>query len=73
MQNFRKASDLEVDDHIKLNLSSTDKVIADAISQHADEIKAETLATSLSQDSEYQHSVSKKISGSELNISLQKD
>ncbi|MBP7018079.1 isoleucine--tRNA ligase [Candidatus Saccharibacteria bacterium] len=72
VQNFRKASDLEVDDHIELSLSSTEQTISKAIEHHSAEIKAETLANSLNSEGAYEHATAKKISGFDLSISLQK-
>ncbi|MBP6042126.1 isoleucine--tRNA ligase [Candidatus Saccharibacteria bacterium] len=72
VQNFRKSSELEVDDRIVLGLGTEDKSVSEAVEAHAKEIMAETLADSLNIETDYEHTVTKKVSGVELKISLQK-
>ena len=65
-------SELEVDDRIVLGLGTEDKSVSEAVEAHAKEIMAETLADSLNIETDYEHTVTKKVSGVELKISLQK-
>jgi isoleucyl-tRNA synthetase len=48
VQNYRKELDFKVDDRIKLGLATADSVLSAAIQAQAELIKAETLATELS-------------------------
>ena len=73
VQNARKKAELNVDDRIELSLVSNDNSISEAIKEHADTIKSETLATTLSitkKDLGYQEEV--KVEGEMLEISLKK-
>lgn len=47
VQNKRKEAGLNVEDRIKLNLSSDDDLITEAIEKHSDEIASETLAVAM--------------------------
>ncbi len=73
VQNARKKAGLNVDDRIELSLVSNDKNVSEAIKEHGDTIKSETLATILSttkQDLDYREEV--KVEGEMLEISLKK-
>lgn len=73
VQNGRKKAGLNVDDRIELSLDTDDEQTAEAIKEHAETIKAETLATILyetKKDLSYSEQV--KVEGQMLQISLQK-
>jgi isoleucyl-tRNA synthetase len=75
VQNARKEAGLNVDDRIRLELDTHDVELAQAIKEHADTIKAETLATEFVTDGSaaaegYTRGV--KIETVELAIALQK-
>jgi isoleucyl-tRNA synthetase len=73
VQNARKKAGLNVDDRIELSLVSNDKNVSEAIKEHGDTIKSETLATILSitkQELDYREEV--KVEGEMLEISLKK-
>jgi isoleucyl-tRNA synthetase len=72
VQSARKQAGLNVDDRIKLGLSSDDKELAKAIEEHKDVIIAETLANALGHGSNYAHSATCKVDDAELIISLEK-
>lgn len=73
VQSARKKADLEVDDRIALALLAHDNDLSDAITEHAETIKAETLSESLVLESrEYTHLSACKVEGMELVIGLQK-
>lgn len=72
VQAARKKAGLNVDDRIKLSLSTDDENLSSAIKQFEDEISKETLAESLSSDLAYEYSEGAKIDGVELNLSLEK-
>ncbi len=72
VQNARKQAGLEVDDRIVLSLASPDAELQQAISEHKDNILAETLAVGLQSDlSGVINSVA--VDGLELDIALQKN
>jgi isoleucyl-tRNA synthetase len=71
IQNARKQADLQVDDRIHLSLKTTDKNLEAAIKSHHQEITTETLAPKISVE-EYKHTVTVKIEGAELVVSLEK-
>jgi isoleucyl-tRNA synthetase len=71
VQNARKNAGLKIDDRIKLALVTDNKDLQKAINEHIDEIKEETLATSINKE-KLTHSSVVKIEGNELDISLQK-
>jgi isoleucyl-tRNA synthetase len=70
-QSARKQAGLNVDDHIKLSLSTDADELSQAISEHAAVIQAETLCDRLD-DATYSHESSVKIEGIELVIRLEK-
>lgn len=71
VQSLRKTSGLQVDDRIELSLKTDNQELAQAIKEHADTIKAETLAISLSEVHVGEASEA-KISGVTLELSLAK-
>lgn len=71
VQNARKQAGLNVDDRIKLHLATDDDELGKAADEHAETIKAETLASELS-NTEYDFVTTVKVEGVKLTISLQK-
>jgi isoleucyl-tRNA synthetase len=71
VQSARKDAGLNIDDRIKLSLSTDDKTLRSAISQHQKTIQDETLATDM-HVSNYDYTTTIKIDGVELTISLEK-
>jgi isoleucyl-tRNA synthetase len=72
VQTARKAAGLNVDDRIELVLSTDDAELAAAVKEHADEIKAETLATELAHDGDKSYSTEVKVEGKTLTVKLAK-
>ena len=72
VQNARKLAKLEIDNRIHLNLKTEDKVLEEAIKAYSLEIKQETLARSLSSDSEFSFETTVKVEAKELIVSLEK-
>lgn len=73
VQNARKKAGLNIDDRIILSLNSDDQEVSEAIVEHAETIKNETLATSLSADKiEGSYSQDAKVDGQDVQISLKK-
>lgn len=72
IQAARKDAGLNVDDRIKLSLSTGNKELTDAIQKHSEVIAVETLATDLCENAEYKYSIEVKIDGADLKISLEK-
>ncbi len=72
VQSARKAADLQVDDRIHLSLSTSDKELKKAIEEHADTIKAETLATNLVDRVAGGFESEAKVEGASLTIELKK-
>lgn len=72
VQTARKKAGLNVDDHIKLSLSTTDDELRKAIEDHIGIIKAETLAKELAFDQTFEHENSCVIEDAPLTISLQR-
>jgi isoleucyl-tRNA synthetase len=72
VQSTRKQANLEVDDRIELSLSTTDEVLRQAIEEHADTIKAETLANQLVFDHTLAFESSCAVDDAPITISLQK-
>lgn len=72
IQSARKDAGLNVDDRIKLSLTTDDNELKDAIKAHQQVITDETLTTSLSDSVNYDYSASVKVDGAELTVSLQK-
>ncbi len=71
VQSARKQAGLNVDDRIALSVLTDDTSITTAIAEHADTIKAETLATVLDATT-YAYTTESKIEGSPVTISLEK-
>lgn len=72
VQSARKEADLQVDDRIQLSLKSADNELQQAINEHAEEIKTETLAISLNETDESSFSTTVKVEGRELEVSFAK-
>ncbi|HMM62110.1 MAG TPA: isoleucine--tRNA ligase [Candidatus Saccharibacteria bacterium] len=72
IQAARKDAGLNVDDRIKLSLTTDNNELKDAIKAHQQVITDETLATNLSDSADYEYSASVKVDGAELTVSLQK-
>jgi len=71
VQSARKEAGLNVDDRIKLGLSTDDDELKNAISEHGELISKETLATN-DLDGEFDYKTTAKFDGFELSISLEK-
>jgi isoleucyl-tRNA synthetase len=72
VQTARKAAGLNVDDRIELVLETGDDELAEAIKEHADVIKAETLATNLTAEGDKSYSADVKVEGKSLAVKLAK-
>lgn len=75
VQAARKDAGLNVDDRIVLHLDSVNEELLLAIKEHADTIKTETLATSLTyaaDDTDYGYMAERKVDEFDLGISLNK-
>jgi isoleucyl-tRNA synthetase len=72
VQNARKEAALNVDDRIRLNLKSDEKILAQAIEEHLDTIKQETLAEEMTASELVDFSREVKIEGALLTISISK-
>ena len=71
VQNARKQAGLNVDDRIVLGLSTSDKELQRAITEHEKTILAETLADTI-KAGEYDYVDTVKVEGAELRIALEK-
>jgi len=71
VQSARKKAGLNVDDRIKLNLSSESEVLSDVISEFKDEIAEEVLASTWS-DEAFSYSEMMKIEGERLSLGLER-
>jgi len=71
VQAARKDAGLNVDDRIKLSLTTDDDDLQKAISEHEATIAIETLATDIASN-EYGYSSTVKVEGAELGVSLEK-
>lgn len=71
IQSARKKAELNVDDRIKLNLSSDSDILNDVVAEFKDVIAEEVLSTVWS-DEALSYSESVKIEGEELSLSLEK-
>jgi isoleucyl-tRNA synthetase len=72
VQAARKAAELNVDDRIKLSLSSENADLQAAIKHYSDVIKEETLAVELLNDEKFAYSTDVKVEGAVLILSLEK-
>jgi isoleucyl-tRNA synthetase len=72
VQNSRKAAGLQVDDRISLILQSEDKQLQEAIQEHTETIKQETLAINITQDGSGSYESTLKVEGAELTIKFTK-
>lgn len=73
VQSARKAAGLEVDDRIKLALLTHENLLHEAITEHLDTIKTETLATEAALESrDYAYLADCKVEGMELVVGLEK-
>jgi isoleucyl-tRNA synthetase len=72
VQSARKDAGLNVDDRIVLSLSVDDVELGKAIVEHADTIKAETLAADLVEGKMYSYDATVKVEGAALTLSLEK-
>jgi isoleucyl-tRNA synthetase len=72
IQNSRKQAGLDVDDRIKLSLSTTDDELRKAIDEHHQTIASETLAKDLDFDRTYSSETACAVEGAPLTISLEK-
>jgi isoleucyl-tRNA synthetase len=73
VQNARKTADLQVDDRIYLSLVTESKDLKEAVQEHLEVIKAETLATNFTDEPrDFAHSQLVKVEGQELQLSLEK-
>jgi len=72
VQSARKAAGLQVDDRIALVLFTTEKEVAEAINEHADILKHETLATNLLAEGDGDYQTTVMIESSELVVKLSK-
>ena len=72
VQAARKNAGLNVDDHISLVLKTDDDELQKAIDEHAETIKAETLADHLTKTGEKPHSSVVTVEGAQLEVQLDK-
>ncbi|HEX7632787.1 MAG TPA: isoleucine--tRNA ligase [Candidatus Saccharimonadales bacterium] len=74
VQQARKQADLQVDDRINLHFETSDKALQAVLDDSSlmDVIKAETLVAALKKPTEGSFSISTKVDGAELQISLAK-
>ncbi len=73
VQGARKAAGLQIDDRIALSIISGDEQLVAAVNEHAETIKAETLAEILSTDSQgYGHTVACTVEGMSCQVELRK-
>ncbi len=72
IQSARKNAGLNVDDRIKLGMTTEDSELKDAMAEHASTIEAETLATSIENGNKLHYETTVQVDGKELIISLVK-
>jgi isoleucyl-tRNA synthetase len=72
VQNARKQAGLNVDDRIKLSLSTTDKELHKAIDEHREAIASETLATEVVLDQTLAFETACSVEDAPLTVSLEK-
>ena len=71
VQSARKKAGLQVDDRIMLHLATNDEQLRQALTEYADTIASETLAT-MKQPSDVLYQTTATVDGAELQISLAK-
>jgi len=71
VQAARKNAGLQVDDHIKLSLTTEDADLTEALTEYGHTIAAETLADTFKK-ADYKHTSTVKVEGIELVVSLEK-
>ncbi len=71
VQAARKDAGLNVDDRIKLSLTTDDEELKQAIADHSDTIASETLAGGISND-KYSYATTVVVEGSDLQVMLEK-
>lgn len=72
VQSERKKAGLNVDDRIRLSLSTADETLRQAIDEHKDVIAAEALASEFVFDQTFAHEASLAVDGAPLAVSLEK-
>lgn len=72
VQNARKEAALEVDDHIFLSFSTTDRQLHQAIEEHREAIAVETLASEIVFDQPYAYQATRTVEGAPLTVYLEK-
>lgn len=72
VQAARKAAGLNIDDRIKLSLTTNSKASQEAIKDYGKTIASETLATSLTSGASYKYNQVAKLDTNQLEISLEK-
>ncbi len=72
VQNARKQAGLNVDDRIVLSFATDDNELKQAIAEHTDTIKSETLSTSLVEGQGLNFTAEATVEGRQITISLQK-
>lgn len=72
VQSARKSAGLNVDDRIRLSLSTVDDSLREAINDHRNVIAAETLATAVRFDETYAFEMSCSVDDAPLTVSLEK-
>ena len=72
VQSARKNAGLNVDDHIRLSLSTTDDELRTAVTEHRETIAAETLADELVFDQGFSYESACSVENAPLTISLEK-
>jgi isoleucyl-tRNA synthetase len=72
VQSARKQAGLQIDDRIRLSLSTSDEELRKAVQEHKDAIATETLAKELVFDQTFEHDTSCAVGTAPLTVSLEK-
>lgn len=72
IQTARKKAGLNVDDRIKLSLSTADTELSEAIEEYRDTIAEETLATEVASDQRFEHEATCMVEKVSLTVALEK-
>ncbi len=72
VQSARKQAGLQIDDRIRLSLSTSDEELRKAVEEHKDAIATETLAKELVFDQTFEHDTSCAVGTAPLTVSLEK-